>query len=123
MKIQLFPLIVNLVFISVLSTSGQDTKGRAVPSVTIKTLSGENFNTSKFSNDGKPMVIDFFATWCKPCLEELTAIHELYPEWQKENGVKVIAVSVLYMYIILFSICVNDFRVVMHSFLTVIKKV
>ena len=32
------------------------------------------------------MIIDFWATWCKPCIEELNAIHEEYATWQKETG-------------------------------------
>ena len=46
------------------------------------------------TNNGKPFIIDFFATWCKPCNRELTAISEVYDEWQEETGVKVIAVSI-----------------------------
>ncbi|HLG35885.1 MAG TPA: TlpA disulfide reductase family protein [Bacteroidia bacterium] len=69
-------------------------KGRAIPSVAIKTLKGESFNTSSISNDGKPVIISFWATWCKPCIEELNNISEVYPEWQKETGVKIYAVSI-----------------------------
>lgn len=64
-----------------------------LPAVNIKKVAGENFNTSEISNNGKPMVISFWATWCKPCVQELTAISELYDDWQEETGVKVIAVS------------------------------
>lgn len=64
-----------------------------IPSVEVKNIGGENINTSTLSNDGKPMIISFWATWCKPCVQELTAISEQYEEWQKETGVKVIAVS------------------------------
>lgn len=64
-----------------------------IPSVEVKNIGGENINTSTLANDGKPMIISFWATWCKPCVQELTAISEQYEEWQKETGVKVIAVS------------------------------
>src|SRR5512133_2064993 len=67
---------------------------QTIPSVDIKTLNGEAFNTSNFDNGGKPMVISFFALWCKPCLRELTAINDVYQDWQDETGVKLIAVSI-----------------------------
>lgn len=67
---------------------------KQLPSVDLKDIAGNTRNTSKFSNDGKPMIIDFWATWCKPCIEELNAINDNYPQWQKETGVKVITISV-----------------------------
>ena len=67
---------------------------RTLPVVDIKTLTGKNFKTSQFKNDGKPIVINFWATWCKPCIEELSSIHELYADWKKETGVKIISVSI-----------------------------
>ena len=57
-------------------------------------LVGKSIRTDTLSNDGKPMIIDFFATWCKPCNRELSAISEVYDEWQEETGVKLIAVSI-----------------------------
>ena len=59
-----------------------------------KTLDGKTIDTSKLNNDGKPFIISFFATWCKPCNRELKAIHEKYADWQDETGVKVIAISI-----------------------------
>lgn len=67
---------------------------RTIPSVDIKTMTGEIFNTSGIDNEGKPMVISFFALWCKPCLRELTAIADVYQDWQDETGVKLIAISI-----------------------------
>jgi len=40
------------------------------------------------------MIISFWATWCKPCVNELSAIAENYEAWQKETGVKLIAISI-----------------------------
>ncbi len=64
-----------------------------IPSVSLKNVEGKTINTSELNNDGKPVIISFWATWCKPCLRELNAIHELYADWQDETGVKLIAVS------------------------------
>lgn len=67
---------------------------KTIPSVTMKTLDGGKINSSEFKNDGKPMIIDFWATWCAPCKKELDNISEVYSTWQKETGVKVIAISI-----------------------------
>ena len=68
--------------------------GSKIPSVKLKDIDGNSVNTAELSNDGKPMVISFWATWCAPCKKELNAIHEVYEDWQDETGVKVIAVSI-----------------------------
>lgn len=65
-----------------------------LPDVTLKDINGKSVNVSKLSNNGKPIVVSFWATWCKPCIRELKAIHEVYPDWQDETGVKVVIVSI-----------------------------
>ncbi len=65
-----------------------------LPAVTLKTLDGGTVQSETLSNDGKPFIIDFFATWCKPCNRELSAIAEVYEDWQQETGVKIFAVSI-----------------------------
>lgn len=65
-----------------------------LPSVQLKNLDGKTVDTATLSNDGKPFVISFFATWCKPCNRELKAIHEVYPDWQDETGMRLIAISI-----------------------------
>ncbi len=65
-----------------------------LPSVTLKNIDGKTVNTAKLNNNGKPFIISFFATWCKPCQRELDAIHEQIVDWEEETGVKLIAVSI-----------------------------
>ena len=69
-------------------------QNRKIPSVDVKTMDGKTFNTGKISNDGKPVIISFWATWCKPCKKELDAIAEEYDNWKKETGVKLVAISI-----------------------------
>ena len=65
-----------------------------LPAVTLKTMDGKTVRTDTLSNNGKPFIISFFATWCKPCNRELDAISEEYEDWQEETGVKIFAVSI-----------------------------
>ena len=62
--------------------------------VTLKAMDGKTVTTDTLSNNGKPIIIDFFATWCKPCNRELNAINEVYEDWVEETGVKLIAISI-----------------------------
>ena len=65
-----------------------------LPSVSLKDIDGKTIDTAKLDNEGKPFVISFFATWCKPCNRELKAISEQYADWQDETGMKVVAISI-----------------------------
>ncbi len=65
-----------------------------LPSVKLKDINGKTVDTATLSNDGKPFIISFFASWCKPCNRELKAINEVYPDWQDETGVRLVAISI-----------------------------
>lgn len=84
-------------FITVIAFSysfAQKEKKTELPSVDIKTLTGETFNTSNIKNPDGPIFLSFWATWCKPCIKELIAVDENYADWQDEFGLKVYAVSI-----------------------------
>lgn len=82
--------IIILAAVSLLSLCA----GAQLPSVQLKDLDGNTVDTATLSNGGKPFVISFFSTWCKPCNRELKAIHEEYANWQEETGMRLVAISI-----------------------------
>ena len=66
----------------------------ALPEVTLQDIDGKSVNVASLAKTGQPVIISFFATWCKPCMQELEAINELYPDWQDEYGVQIYLVSI-----------------------------
>lgn len=87
-------LILLLVIIISGSLTAQIEQGSKLPSVNLKTLEGQTFNTQDITNNGKPIIISFWALWCTPCKKELNAYNDNYEEWKEETGVKIIAVSI-----------------------------
>lgn len=85
-----FILLLALVASFSISTRAQD----KLPSINIKDLTGNQIDASTISNDGKPIVVSFWATWCKPCVRELGIISDDYIDWQDETGVKIVAISI-----------------------------
>ena len=65
-----------------------------LPAVALKDLDGKATNTTDLVRDGQPTLVCFWATWCSPCKRELNTYAELYPDWQEETGVEIVAVSI-----------------------------
>lgn len=65
-----------------------------VPDLSLKTLDGKTVNLQDFSQNGKVTVVSFWATWCSPCKKELDAIADLYPDWQEEYDVELVAITI-----------------------------
>ncbi len=85
-------LLISFVSLSIIANAQES--GWAIPHVQIQTVDFENFNTADIENDGNPIIISFWATWCSPCKRELNTIAEEYEDWIDETGVKIIAVSI-----------------------------
>lgn len=64
-----------------------------VPSVKVENSKGESFDTKTLLEAGKPMIISFWSTSCKPCIRELDAIYDALPDWKEEADFNVVAVS------------------------------
>lgn len=85
--------IIGLTFGAAAQDSHEKTSEKKVASVQLKDMEGNAVNTANLELDG-PIIISFWATWCSPCKRELNTIQDLYPDWQDETGVTLVAVSI-----------------------------
>lgn len=67
-------------------------EGKIAPGFRLENLDGEIITLEENLGEG-PILISFWATWCKPCIEELPEIEKIYDEL-KEKGLKAFAISV-----------------------------
>jgi peroxiredoxin len=72
----------------------QELSGKA-PDFSLKTKSNKTYNLSDYQ--GKVVMLNFWATWCKPCKVEMPILESLYNENKSKNFV-VLGVNVDYEY-------------------------
>ena len=86
---QLFVLLISFGILSAFSIVDQK-----MPSVILKTMDGQKTNILDHVGKGKITVVSFWATWCSPCKLELDAISEIYPDWQENYNVELLAITI-----------------------------
>lgn len=64
-----------------------------LPTLPIQTLKGDRINTSSLLDDKTPIVLSFWSTICKPCIDELNVFRDHWTKWQKEVKFNLVAVS------------------------------
>lgn len=89
----LFVLMLGFaIFQSVLrNQAGTFEEGDLAPDFTAQTMDGEQVRLSDLKGQG--VLINFWASWCKPCKDEMPAIERRYQK-HKEKGLTVLAVNV-----------------------------
>lgn len=83
-----FILIMTAMFLAVAANAQ-----KVVTTVNVVNAKGETVSVVSLLPKGKPVVLSFWDTSCKPCLQELSAISDNYFDWQDELDFEVVAVS------------------------------
>jgi thiol-disulfide isomerase/thioredoxin len=66
--------------------------GSAAPDFSIADLSQSKVNYSKAGMKGKVVLLDFWATWCAPCLKEMPVLHQTYAQFN-DKGFEILSLS------------------------------
>lgn len=72
------------------NAAGTDLSGQTVPTVTLKSADGKLVSLDSFR--GKPVLLDFWATWCPPCVKGLPQLAQIYQE-TKDKGLVLLTVD------------------------------
>ncbi len=68
---------------AILPTATEPTVGSFAPDFTLQTLDGGSINLASLR--GQNVLINYWVTWCEPCLEEMPALNKIYQEYQGKN--------------------------------------
>ncbi len=61
------------------------------PEMNFETLNGDNFSSSEFKNQF--VVINWWATWCAPCIKEIPGLNEIVDKYSNNKNVRFIAIT------------------------------
>ncbi len=85
-------LLIFLLLVSIPLCAQNDNAGRKAPNFKIEDINGNMVELEKEIGSG-PVIINFWATWCIPCREELPKLHDIYKDL-KDQGLKLFAISI-----------------------------
>ena len=89
--------LIALTFCISMASFGQDSTSKAtqtLPDMMVKDIDGNSINLQSLVDGETITIVSFWATWCKPCIKELTNVSALLEDWEEEFNVKLVAISV-----------------------------
>ncbi|NJJ38110.1 redoxin domain-containing protein [Paenibacillus apii] len=70
---------------------GKPKEGSRAPSIELLGLDGQTHTLDEYK--GRPVVLNFWGSWCAPCVKEMPALEAQWQQW-KDQGVAVVGVNV-----------------------------
>lgn len=81
MKIKNLTLGLMITVIAATSLASSGLEGQPAPDFALKSSTGENLRLSEYRGD--VVMINFWATWCGPCRQEMPLLDELYTRYER----------------------------------------
>ncbi len=66
--------------------------GNKLPNFEYYNLMGGKMDSKDL--EGKAIMLNFWATWCPPCRQEMPSIEKLYKKYKKNSNFEIVAISV-----------------------------
>lgn len=67
------------------SASGSESLPAKAPHLTITTIEGKQFTLKELCGQNQLVVVNFWATWCRPCIEEMSALERIHRAYQNKG--------------------------------------
>ncbi|MDC3250000.1 TlpA family protein disulfide reductase [bacterium] len=87
-----FSITPKIIIALILLTMSQLYAQKLLPDFLLETPSGEVYTRDDILGKG-PVVINFWATWCIPCMAEMTQMIPIYEKY-KSKGLQVVSISI-----------------------------
>jgi len=94
---RIFPVLIGVLVVALIAVVAESTTERIVevgdtaPGFALVTDDGQRLSRSQFG--GQLLVLNFWATWCVPCIQELPSLNQFQKQFAS-SGVVVLGVSV-----------------------------
>lgn len=87
-------LLSAILYLIALNTFGNNSvqPGKPAPDFELYTLDGQKVRLSDYK--GRRVIVNFWATWCPPCREEMPDMQKFYERY-KDAGIEILAVNLL----------------------------
>jgi thiol-disulfide isomerase/thioredoxin len=86
-----FLIVIAIWLLWCATPAGAVSEGKPAPPIEAKLLDGRSFTSAEAA--GSVLIVNFWATWCVPCRQEMPAL-EAYYRQHRDEGLKILAISV-----------------------------